>query len=407
MTMIRSHARTAAVLATASLLLTACGRGGDSPDAKPSSAAPTGHPVFDQKPDRQLFHAMRRTQKAGNARFVQTLSFGSKAKGDAVRTTTGRMDFTGGRGQADVVWKVPKGVSGETRGVLLGRTPGRGDGPASVGYLVDGQQIHYRAASSAYWIRYASGDTTRSRTSDALDHLRGTEAPIGGTLLEGVGGAEATAQSPAAEGRTYRATMPFSVLRAMFPSDLGDELTVDESTGHAQPGVPLTVTVDKEGRITRATADLSTLLRKDGAFAGFTTLTSDLTLTGYGTSAPAMPPSGTVRTAAGNVLAMWDVKDGGCVDFDSGQRLAHMVVTVDCSGPYDARVFTRIPLREGTSPEDTQERSDTACAFAHDVRRPVWLPKATDIWAWWTPAPKGHPGKDGVTCYVTTKRGDS
>ncbi|MCX5390256.1 hypothetical protein [Streptomyces sp. NBC_00094] len=404
--MIRGITRTAAALAAASLLLTACGGGDDTADAKPSSAAPTGHPVFDQKLDRQLFLAARQTQKAGNARFVQTLTFGSKKTGDLVRTMTGRMDFAGGRGQADVVWKVPKGVPEETRTVVLGQTPGRGDGPASVGYLVDGQQIHYRAASSDYWIRYASGETTVI-WDDAIDHLRGTEGPIGGTLLEGLSAAEAATRSDTAAGRTYRASMPFAVLFTMFPHDLRRELRIGIGSPDQQDPVPLTATVDREGRITRAEADLTKLLRKDGAFAGFTSLTTALTLTGYGTSAPVMTPSGTVRAAAEDVLAMRDVKDGGCVDFDSGQRLAHMVVNVDCAGPHDARVFTRIALREGTSTADTQERSNVACAYAHDVQRPAWLPKATDIWAWWTPVPKGQPGKDGVTCYVPTKRGDS
>ncbi|MET9673700.1 hypothetical protein ABZY68_11485 [Streptomyces sp. NPDC006482] len=405
--MIRGITRTAVLLAAASLLLTACGGGDDTADAKPSSAAPTGHPVFDQKLDRQLFLAARQTQKAGNARFVQTLTFGSKKTGDLVRTTTGRMDFAGGRGQADVVWKVPKGVPEATRTVVLGQTPGRGDGPASVGYLVDGQQIHYRAASSGYWIRYTAGETTVI-WDDAIDHLRGTEGPIGGTLLEGLSAAEAATRSDTAAGRTYQATMPFDSLFTMFPHDLRRELRVGLGDPDGQPDqVPLTVAVDQQGRITRATIDLTRILRKDRAFAGFTTVTSDLTLTGYGTSAPAMTPSGTVRTAAEDVLAMRDVKDGGCVDFDSGQRLAHMVVNVDCAGPHDARVFTQIPLREGIVPEATQAGADIACTDAHSARRPAWLPKATDIWAWWTPVPKGQPGKDGVTCYVTTKRGDS
>ncbi|MCX2179429.1 hypothetical protein KV205_02625 [Streptomyces sp. SKN60] len=199
--------------------------------------------------------------------------------------------------------------------------------------------------------------------------------------------------------------MPFGVLGALFPSDLRRELdVVNGGTAASQKAVPLTVTVDRLGRITHARADLTRLLRKDGAFSGFTGLTMDLTLTGHGAPSPAASPTGTVRTAAKDVLPLRDVKDGGCVDFDTGQRLAHIVVGVPCSGPYDARVFTQIPLRAGSSQADTQERSDTACAYAHDVARPAWLPKVAQIWAWWTPEPEGG-AKGRVTCYVTTERG--
>ncbi|MFF3320604.1 hypothetical protein ACFYV5_34615 [Streptomyces sp. NPDC003035] len=246
-------------------------------------------------------------------------------------------------------------------------------------------------------------------SNNPLDHPRGTDSPVGGTLLEGIGGAEATAQQGGpAGGRTYRAELPFSVAWNLFPADLRKELHVETGTVAPQRALALTLSVDERGRITHGRVDLSRLLRKDSGLADVTSLTMELTLTGHGASKPAPAPAGSVRKAAEAVLPMRDVKDGGCVDFDTGQRAAHVVVGVPCSGPHDARVFTQIPLRSGATATATQERADTACSFAHDVARPSWVPKTAEIWSWWTPGDTSAADDNGrVTCYLTTKRGDS
>ncbi|MFF9133143.1 hypothetical protein [Streptomyces sp. NPDC014806] len=80
--MIRRSALVGALLATASLLLTACS--GTEDTAAPAAAT---HPVFDQKLDRQVFLALRRTQQARNVAFTQTITFVSK-KGRAVQIVT-------------------------------------------------------------------------------------------------------------------------------------------------------------------------------------------------------------------------------------------------------------------------------------------------------------------------------
>lgn len=404
--MIRRLARTAA-LPAALLLLTACG-GGDDEGAQ-AKAQPSQHPVFDQPLDRQVFLALRQTQKSGSASFTQTVSFESK-RGTAVQTLSGKLDFTKGAGEATVKWQVPKKYSVAAKETLLGNTPGRAYGTASGSFLVDRQQIHYRAASSGYWLRYSSADTlAMGDSNDPIDHLRGSESPVGGTLLEGVGGSDAKAQQGGpAGGRTYQAEMPFSVGWTLFPADLRKELAAEMSTSALQAGFPLTVSVDPQGRITHGRVDLSRLLRKSGVLADVTSLTMDLTLTGFSSSQPAAAPAGRVRKAFEAVLPMRDGKDGGCVDFDTGQRAAQAVVGVPCSGPYDARVFTQISLRPGATAAETQERAGIACQFAYDVARPAWMPKVPEIWAWWTPGYASVPGdKDRVTCYLTTKRGDS
>ncbi len=406
MIVIRRLARIAALPAVL-LLLTACS-GGDDGDAH-AKAQPSRHPVFDQPLDRQVFLALRETQKSGSASFTQTVSFGS-AKGTAVQTLSGRLDFTEGAGEAAVRWQVPEKYSAAAKETLLGITPGGTAGAGSGRFVVDRQQIHYRAASAGYWLRYDSTDTLAAGDgNDPIGHLRGSESPVGGTLLEGVGGSDAKAQqSGPAGGRTYRTEMPFSTGWTMFPADLRKELAAEMGTSALQAGFPLTVSVDPRGRITHSRADMSRLLRKSGTLADVTSLTMDLTLTGFGSSKPAGAPTGSVRKAAEAVLPMRDVKNGGCVDFDTGRRAAHVVAGVPCSGPYDARVFIQLPLRPGATAAETQERADIACALAHDAVRPAWVPKKAEIWSWWTPGHASGPGgKDLVTCYLTTKRGES
>ncbi|MFI9118530.1 hypothetical protein ACIGW0_03825 [Streptomyces bikiniensis] len=404
--MISRLARTAA-LPLALLLLTAC-NGGDGKGASPG-ARPTGHPVFDQALDRQVFPALRETREAGSASFTQTLSFGS-AKGTAVQTLSGELDFTKGAGEAAVKWQVPEKHSAEVRKTLLDSSPGRASGTASAGFVVDRQRIRYRAASSGYWLRYDSADTLAAGDgSDPIGHLRGSESPIGGILLEGMGSPDAEArQNGPAGNRTYRAEMPFSTGWAMLPADLRKELGGRD--GHQRPpdGLPPDGVRGPAGPDHPRPGGHARLLRKSGVLADVTSLTMDLTLTGFGSSKPAAAPTGNVRRAAEAVLPMRDVRSGGCVDFDSGRCAAHVVVDVPCSGPYDARVFAQIPLRPGATKAETQERADIACTIARDMVAPAWMPKSPEIWAWWTPAGMSGPrGKDLVTCYVTTKRGDS
>ncbi|MFJ3902100.1 hypothetical protein [Streptomyces sp. NPDC090025] len=385
-------------LAVSALALTACTGGGTAAPAPTASR----HPVFDQRLDRQLLHAVRQTQRARTTAFTQRLTFTS-AKGDAVQTMSGRMDFDGRRGQTTVAWRTPPALAKPTRDALVGSTAVNGSGAASGSYLVDSRQIHYRAASAGYWIRYTSADTLDGEASDPLEHLRGVEAPIGGTLLESLGSATATGRTDSPTGHEYRAGLPLTSLPALFPKDLRPHLDVAAlSSVHGKP-VPLTVSVDGQGRITRARAELTPVLRKDGPLGGFTGLTVELNLTGPGQSPPTTAPDGPVRTAAGDVAPLRDVRDGGCVDFATGQRLAYIVVRVSCAGRHDARVLAQIPLRAGADAAETQRRADIACALARDTVRPGWLPKGAPVWAWWTSEGQGGSGKDRVTCYSGTR----
>jgi hypothetical protein len=387
-------ARTTAALAAASLLLTACG-GGGADNGKTAEAA--AHPVFSEPLDRQVFLALRRTQKAGDAEFRQTVTFTSR-KGKAVQTLTGRVDFTAGRGEAASSWRVPRPFPQAARETILGEGPGRTTGDASSSYTVDTQAIHYRAASAGYWLRY-TGDIKPLWGVDSISHLRGTEAAVGGTLLEALGSAEATSATGTA-GRTYRATFPLQAALDLFPYDLRTEFVPASLNSTAKtPEVPVTVDVDAEGRVTRAQADLSALLRKekDSALADVTAVHADLTLAGFGTSKPASAASPAERTldAGTVVITTYEAKTGDCMDFNTGLRHERLVARVPCAGAHDGRVLGQHTLKGGyPGGEAARKRAEEACSSTTGDRS--W-------YTWSTAREWSDNGKGRATCYTVTR----
>ncbi|GHG16747.1 hypothetical protein ACFFSH_18200 [Streptomyces filamentosus] len=380
--------RSAAGLAAVLLSLTACSAGGQD-SARPGPSATADHPVFGQKTGRQVFLALRETQKAGTARFTQKLTFAGK-KGDLVRTMTGSLDFAADRGSVAVTWDLPAKTSAKVRTAVLGFTPSREDGETSGTYLVDRDRTRYRAASSPYWIDYAPEDTEGVAKSfvgeDPLEFLRGSEAPVGGTLLEAVGAGTATSyREGKAGGRVYRAGLPDTTLELLFPPDLGPHLVTAGASAAQRPPVPLAVEVDGQGRLTRAGITVKDAFREDGDLTAFTTLTMDLTLTGYGSPVPSPAPGDRVLKAADVVRDIAEVREGGCVDFTTGQRNSRQVVTVSCGASHDARITGQHRVAPGADPEETTARSQAVCGRG--------------IWAWWTPPEEGTGTEVLTTCY--------
>ncbi|MFD5325133.1 hypothetical protein [Streptomyces sp. NPDC127092] len=395
--MIRRLARTGAVLATASLFLTACSGGAD--DARPK-AAPTRHPVFDQKLDRQVFLALRQTQKARTVGFTQRLTLTTK-KGKAVQSVEGRLDFAKNTGDAVVRWTVPEKFSDGAKDAILGRVPGKSNADSWGRVLVDGQNITYRAASADYWLRYGAGDYDRSLRT--LDRLRGTEAPVGGTLLEVLGGAEATSR----QGVNYRATAPLDPVSNMLPVEISEQLTSETYT----PGiarnktVPLTVSLDTTGRLSRVQADLSGMLGKKGSvFPDATALTMELSLDKYGAPRPATEPTGRVLDAGKTVRSIHDVRPGRCVDFSTGQRDLELVAEVPCAKPHDGRLFAHASYSGGAYPDEpgAKKEASRACDRAYGRASDSWISEAGDEGAFWY-----MWGPDGISCYVVTSRGEA
>ncbi|MBT3150668.1 septum formation family protein [Streptomyces sp. CHD11] len=402
--MIRHLARTGAALTIAALLLTACSGDQETPVAK--------HPVFDRKLGLQVYLALRQTQKAGGADFVQTMTFESK-KGRAVQTVSGRMDFRKGTGEATTKWRLSKQLPRETKDTLLGATPGKGNADPSARVLVDLRRIHYRAGSAAYWLQYTTGNTGPDLGIDGIDHLRGSEGPVGGTLLEGLGATEATSRRTDGSRRTYEADMSTSAAGQLFPEDLMRELFTPFPTGSSGKSAPMpaTVSVDGRGRVTHVRADLSTTLGKKGsAFEDMTSLTIDLRLSGHGVSKPATKPDGSVLPAREAVRSADSVKPGGCVDFSTGQRLLDTVVDVPCSGAHDGRVFAQRALGAGPYPGSTatREKAADACRAAYDTAPGAWISgsdRTGHYWHMWPNQKKWEQGGRRASCYVVTTRG--
>ncbi|MFI9588465.1 hypothetical protein ACIHCQ_43345 [Streptomyces sp. NPDC052236] len=401
--MIRRLPSLAAVLTAASLLLTACGGGTDD--------KPTAHPVFAEPVGRQPFLALRQTQKAGSATFTQTVTFVSK-KGNAVQTSTGRVDFADSRGEGSLAWTVPDGFDEDAKDVILGTTPGRIRADPAGRIAVDTQTIHYRAESAAYWIRYGAADADPLNGVDSIRHLRGSEAAIGGTLLEAIGAAEAASQQESPSGgRTYRASFALNTAWDLFPSDLTEELAAAWNQNIKQPAVPLTLTVDAKGRITRAEAELSGLLKgKDSVLADVTAIRAQLTLTGHGTSKPVMPTaSDRVLDAATAVTRTDEAKAGECVDFNAGLRNSRIVVRVPCATAHDGRIFAQSTPDDGGYPgaEAAADRADEFCRRSHDRAPADWTDESVDPGRYWTTWSTEHEwaelGKARATCYVVSQ----
>ncbi|MFE0647628.1 hypothetical protein ACFVZH_03425 [Streptomyces sp. NPDC059534] len=393
--MIRHLARTSAVLTAAVLSLAACGGGGTTSTGTPA------HPVFSEPLARQVNLALRHTQETGGADFRQTVTFGA-GKDTAVQNLTGRLDFAGSRGEAASRWSLTPGFPEDARETILGTLPGHATGDAAGRYTVDTRAIHYRADSAGYWLRY-EGDIEPLWGIDSISHLRGTEGAIGGTLLEVLSAARPTAQPTTADGgRSYRTDFPLGAALDLFPYDLRTEFVSGPlHVTDPSPPVPVTVDVDREGRIVRARADLSSLLshEPDSLLAGVTTLRADLTLGRFGAPEPAVSatPDGRVLDAAGAVRPSYEVAAGACMDFNTGMRHSRLVTRVPCAGPHDGKVTGQHPL-PGAYPgsEAARDRAGRACARAEGPGTPWYTWSTEDEWT--------DRGAGRATCYTVSTR---
>ncbi|WP_069172549.1 hypothetical protein [Streptomyces griseus] len=390
-----------AVVGAVCLLLSACTVG--AADEKQA------HPVFDVPVEQQPRQALLATQAARTARFTQSLTFTSP-DGDTVQTSTGRVDFPGGRAAGSIAWTLAEGLPEEAKDALLGTRLGAGRSPAGVRVAVEPDTIRLRAGEAGYWLSYA-GASAAFGGDDAIDVLRGAESAFGGTLLETVSGVQDVKESPAGDGgRTYRAKLTaFNALR-MFSKDLRAELTSDiDPNGTATP-VTLGLSADAEGRITRAEADLSALLdRKDSALAGTTGLRAVLTLGGFGASEPAMPaPSERTLDAKKATTAVGEVAEGACADLTTGTRILDMVVSVPCAGPHEARVYAHEAFGARYPGDRKAKRmARAACDEAYGSAPAAWTAegaKKDHYWYTWPGEGRWGVGAEPVvTCYVLTR----
>lgn len=396
-----------AIAAAVLLLLTACSRGPADHEPKLSP-----HPVFSKPLGTQPYAALQQTQNAGSASFTQKVTFTSK-QGDAVQTTVGSLNFAGKRGAGKRDWTLPRTLPGRVKDALLGRATEEGLRDSSAVIAVDPQTVHYRSASAKYWLRYrANGDDVEGL--DSIAKLRGTEAALSGTLLETVTTAKATAQrSTPGGGRSYRTEFGLDAAWGLlFPADLREELAPVWKVDPTRAPVVMTLTVDPKGRITRAEADLSALLRRDkeSALATVTSIHAELALAAHGAAKPAMPTSSDMVLDAGKaVMADEDTKPGDCIDVNTGARTNGLVVRVTCSGLHDARVFAQTSLGDGSYPgrAAAEHRALDACEEAFDRAPSRWTDEAAPrdhYWSSWPLEAEWKASAEPVaTCYVASR----
>ncbi len=398
---INSRLRLLYAVVVPTLLLTACA--GSSEDQQPS------HPVFDAPVGQQPRQALLATQGSRNARFTQTLTFGSPS-GDTVQQSAGRVDFSDGRAAGSIEWVLAPDLPAAAKDALLGVRLGPGHSPARTRIAVDGDSVRLRAGEAGYWLKY-EGTLETFGGEASVNALRGTESAFGGTLLEILSGAQDVKDAKApGGGRTYRAQLTaYNALR-MFSQDLRAELTSNIDPNGTDTPVTLSIAVDADGHITRAEADFTELLdRKDSALAAMTGLHAVMTLSRQGDSPPAMPtPSERTLDAKTAVRTVGDLKKGSCADLATGNRTFDMVVAVPCAQPHDVRVFAHARL--GTEyPADgrAQQKVDEECRSEHLSAPREWKREAADEDVYWYTWPEedswGVGGTATASCYIVTR----
>ncbi|WP_438292190.1 hypothetical protein [Streptomyces sp. HUAS TT7] len=401
-----------AAVALGALLLTACGP--SAPAAKPAApSASPAHPVFSKPLDARPYAALGQTKAAKNATFTQTVTFSAKGA-DAVLKTTGKLDFEGGRADGSLGWNVGEGFP-EGAAKALGTVDAhrkRNDRVARL--VVDRQNVNYRSATADYWLRYTG---TTPLTGDpygyaalAANDWRGTQVPLNGTLLEILAAtAEVKEEALPDGGRRYRTALVGRSVTQLLRGIVHDG-------GLAEAGntarYPLTMTVDRDGRITSVETDASAAVAKgdQSELAQVQSARIKLTLDGYGSSAPgAVPAADKVLPAADAVVQLRGSKAGACVDFGTGLTDTSLVVKAECGHPHDGRILARPELQGSGYPGSAaaKKQADTECKTAFHDAPSAWTGEGVDEGAFWYTWPsEGDWKRDSqhaATCYILTR----
>ncbi|MFI6052743.1 hypothetical protein ACIBCO_22005 [Streptomyces violascens] len=398
--------------ALGALLLAACGP--STPAAKPAApSASSTHPVFSKRLDARPYAALGQTKAAKNATFTQTVTFSAKG-GDAVLKTTGKLDFEGGRADGSLGWSVGEGFPEGAAKALGNVDTHRRRTDRAARLVIDRQNVNYRSATADYWLRYSG---TTPLTGDpygyaalAANALRGNQAPFNGTLLEVLGATgEAKEEALPDGGRRYRTVLVGQSVRDFLKSIV--------PTGGLVAAVsavryPLTMTVDRDGRVTSAETDVSAAVAKgeQSEIAGVQGLRIKLTLDGYGASEPGAVPAADKVLAGGEaVVPITKTKAGGCVDFGTGLTDSSLVVLADCDDAHDGRIVGRPALSGDDYPGSTalKDQADEVCKAAFHNAPSAWKAgnvEEREFWYTW-------PGEDAwrrdtqhaATCYILTR----
>ncbi|MCX2181739.1 hypothetical protein KV205_14525 [Streptomyces sp. SKN60] len=387
------------------------GGGGAATDAK--APKPTGTPVYEVRLDDQLSAASRATTAAGSSAFTWTLSYGS-AKGTAVDRTTGTQDYAKDTARAERVLDIPRRFPEDAAADLGGRS---GAKPVPEVYEVKGNQVDYRTRQGG-WLRYSS-----QASMDVVDLFgsilvrAGDAAPFGGTLAEVVRNADAEKQpTKGADGsRTYELSVPWQTAYDALPASLVEPAMFSDRGGL----VSLTVVLDGQGRLTRTSADYTSLLKwmhEGGVLKGVTSLKAEYTLTGHGSTAvpaPVAAKSGRMEDAEKALTPLAKLKPGACGSADTGLGVSLALVrTVPCGKDADLRVFGQVKIKETIQRNPTgvaDKKAGERCRSAFRTAPDAWVADARPAGTYFTSgsssSSSSYTGPDveiagDFTCYV-------
>ncbi|MGC5343541.1 hypothetical protein [Streptomyces sp. DT171] len=391
----------------------ACTAGGENEDGAKKSAA---QEVYGQAPAKQLIAASTATRNSGTARFVSTLVYGSAA-GEAVQRTVGSLDYAHHTAQADIATTVPAGFPAKAA-ELIGKAGTTGHQPV----LVQKSDVLYQV-SPGHWLRYEGTSDFAESAAAVLDHA-GDSTPYAGTLADAVGRAIPTGQpKKEADGsRHYDVTMSGSSAEMLLPHAVRNADTLTST--QVDKRLPLSVVLNEEGRITRASADLGPLLdalHKKHILADVRTLRAEYTLTDHGKPVAYTIPSAQKAPKATTVLTdLHRTAAGDCGTTDTGLDSDSLIRRTDCGSPHTLRVLGSTKVdRTTTDPitsEDAFASGEDGCQAVFAKAPAAWRAEARPANTFLTSSaglsivtdgdPTSNPGTNHLTgdfvCYIRT-----
>ncbi|MFE5832559.1 hypothetical protein ACFQ67_22120 [Streptomyces sp. NPDC056488] len=402
--------RTAAVTLPLLLAAVGCQTAGTGEEPAAKAASPTGKPVFEERLDDQLSAASRATAATGSARFTATLTYGS-ATGTAVERVTGVLDYARDTARVERSADVPRGFP-EAAAAGLGREPG--DRARQV-YAVEKNDVSYRT-SLGTWLRYdASGSLEFADNVGNFMEYAGEAAPWGRTLAEVVRHANPERQPvPTPDGgRRYEVDVDVRSAAEALPHSLAYAFVGTKTADE----VPLTVVLDKDGRLLRAEADYRSVLgtlRGQDVLKGVTSLRAEYVLTGHGgQKVPPVPAGEPVEDAERVTVTLPALKAGACASYDTGLGHLSLVRPVPCGKDADLRVFGQERIDEtfkGQDPSGVGDRlASERCEKAYRKAPAAWTSGGRTSGRYWVAGDESltftYVGPDATvtgdfTCYV-------
>ncbi|MEV4331926.1 hypothetical protein AB0K02_15570 [Streptomyces sp. NPDC049597] len=329
----------------------------------------SGEAVYGQPLAQQFHAAQQATREAGTAGFVATLTYRS-AVGDAVHTTIGSQDYAAGSARGSSTLRVPTDFPEPAAEFLAEPGTTARQTLATVGGDV------YVKEDAAEWLRFTpeAFNEFGDATSALSVHAAGDAAPYSGTLADLVTRAvpREKPKRDADGNHTYRVTVLPEFAAELLPL----RARAAGKAGMGTEPVDMTVTLDAEGRLARATADLDPLLSHMDLI-GVTGLQASYQLSAFGEPyAHPMPGEDGVRVEdARKVLALTGTLKGGqCAAMEAALDSRAVVRPVDCAKAHDMRVFAQVAV-DRTVPGRTAVKSGLDYAREECEREATVAPK--------------------------------